>query len=207
MMEYYRNLPHLQPIEAIFFVTARLHGSLPKKIVEQLQEEHQCELARLSKDNTESGKQKLINHHKRHFARMDEELDKNAYGPKWLGDSQIAQLVAESIHHRHNVEYNLIAYCLMSNHYHLVIDTRRLGNSERPLYRLLQSLNRYTARKANQFLNRTGHFWFGENYDHIVRNDAELKRIIQYVLQNPVKVGLVDDWQAWPYSFVNEAYL
>ena len=55
-------------------------------------------------------------------------------------------------------------------------------------------------------LKREGAFWQSESYDHVVRNDVELKRIIAYVLNNPVKAGLVENWQDWPYSYVNEAY-
>jgi len=65
----------------------------------------------------------------------------------------------------------------------------------------MQSLKRYTAAKANKILVRRGPFWQHENYDHIVRNEHELERIIVYVLNNPVKAGLVknrDDWK-WNY--------
>ncbi|MBL7086050.1 MAG: hypothetical protein ISS28_02955, partial [Candidatus Cloacimonetes bacterium] len=43
-----------------------------------------------------------------------------------------------------------------------------------------------------------------ENYDHYVRNREELNRIIGYILNNPVKAGLVDDYQEWKYSWLNE---
>ena len=46
-------------------------------------------------------------------------------------------------------------------------------------------------------MHRSGVFWQDESYDHIVRDQAELERTIKYVLNNPVKAGLVDDWEKW----------
>ena len=71
----------------------------------------------------------------------------------------------------------------------------------------MQSLKRFTAREANKILNRNGTFWQAESYDHIVRNGEELKNIIAYTLENPVKAGLIDDWRKWEFSFVNNDYL
>src|ERR1017187_6528516 len=73
----------------------------------------------------------------------------------------------------------------MSNHVHVLI---------RPLQqptRLLQSLKGTTAREANLILARTGQpFWQHESYDHWVRDQPELERIVAYIESNPVKAGL-----------------
>ncbi|MEW5986568.1 MAG: hypothetical protein AB1791_08050 [Chloroflexota bacterium] len=59
----------------------------------------------------------------------------------------------------------------------------------------------YTAGQANLLLERTGAFWQHESYDHYVRDAAELERIVAYVVNNPVKAGLVTDWQEWPWAY------
>jgi putative transposase len=66
----------------------------------------------------------------------------------------------------------------------------------------MQSLKRHTARQANLALGRQGAFWQDESYDHVVRNAGEFERIVSYILENPVKAGLVSDWQAWPWSYL-----
>ena len=60
-----------------------------------------------------------------------------------------------------------------------------------------------TARECNKLLNRSGKFWQHESYDHVVRNGKELNRIVNYVLYNPVKAGLCDEWEEWKYSYCN----
>ncbi len=206
MKQYYRDLPHIQPVDAVFFITARLHGSLPMVVLEQLRDEQEHERKRAVNGQTVNIALAKVNQRKREFALFDARLDEPTNGPYWLAQPAVAQVVVEALHFRHENQFDLIAFCLMSNHYHLVIDLRRLGVASKPLHRIIQSLHAQVARKANKLLNQTGTFWHDESYDHVVRDDVELKRIIEYTLQNPVKAGLVDEWQKWPYSYVNETY-
>lgn len=65
-------------------------------------------------------------------------------------------------------------------------------------------MKRYTATAANKLLGRKGRFWQEETYDHIVRNEVEHQRIIQYILLNPVKADLCATWDAWPWSLLRQ---
>ena len=67
--------------------------------------------------------------------------------------------------------------------------------------KIMESLKGYTARKCNKALHRSGAFWQTESYDHVVRDGTEFDRIVNYVLNNPVKAGLVSEWQQWKWSY------
>jgi putative transposase len=110
----------------------------------------------------------------------------------------------DAIHYRNGKQYELICYTIMSNHIHIVFT---ILNENVNLYTVLQRLKQFTATEANKLLNRKGEFWQEESYDRIVRDAKELSRIIQYVLNNPVKIGLVEDWRDYPFCYVNENYL
>ena len=86
----------------------------------------------------------------------------------------------------------------MPNHVHFVATLAEQGVS---MMRALQSIKSYTGREANRLLSRSGQFWHRESYDHLVRNPQEMQNIISYTLENPVRAGLVDEWQQWPYSY------
>ncbi|WP_169239660.1 REP-associated tyrosine transposase [Candidatus Roseilinea sp. NK_OTU-006] len=205
---YRRNLPHIHPSHATFFITFRLAGSLPPEIIERLREEFQAEERRLQQ--TLSGAALLSERYKiqkKFFGRYDAWLDQMAHGPTWLRQPEIAQLVADEIRRLDGAHYDLWAYCIMPNHVHLLVNMARFGDVDTrghpsALSRALHLLKGRTARYANRLLGRSGKFWQDESYDHVVRDEAELQRILQYIVNNPVKAGLVADWQSWPYTFV-----
>ncbi|WP_044130341.1 transposase [Rudanella lutea] len=208
-MHYHRNLPHIQPTEAVFFITMRLSGSIPTAIVAMIQERYELDQKRLEKsiiDEKQLNQLKADNR-KRYFAHFEHHLDHPQNGPYWLSKPEIANIVKEALHFREQEQYDLIAYTIMSNHIHIVIDTRNKGKQDRPLFRVLQSFKSHTGRHTNKLLGHTGSFWHQESYDHVVRDSAELENIIRYVLENPVKAKLVENWQDWPHTYVNEAYL
>ena len=69
---------------------------------------------------------------------------------------------------------------------------------------IMQSLKGYTARKANQILGRTEPFWDAESYDHEIRSGEEFRRIYRYVINNPVKAGIVKNWRDHPWTWVRD---
>lgn len=101
--------------------------------------------------------------------------------------------------------YELLAYCIMPNHVHVVLTPLlKIAGSYYSLAGIMHSIKGFTARRANQLMGRSGAFWLHESYDHCMRDEAELHRIITYVANNPVKAGLVAEWQAWPWTYVRE---
>jgi REP element-mobilizing transposase RayT len=75
------------------------------------------------------------------------------------------------------------------------------GLEYQSLASIMQSLKGYTALKANQILGREGEFWAHESYDHWIRNDDEWRRIVAYVLNNPLKAGYAKHWQDWKWNY------
>jgi len=156
------------------FVTFRLHGSLPTNRA-------------FPSENLTSGEA---------FVAMDRLLDGARSGPMFLKQPDIAQLVVDSIDYGSEIgHYELHAFVIMSNHVHLLL-TPHIDVSK-----LLCSLKRATARRANLVLGHTGQpFWQDESYDHLVRNDQEFRRIQAYIEYNPVKAGLVTRPEEYPWS-------
>jgi REP element-mobilizing transposase RayT len=69
---------------------------------------------------------------------------------------------------------------------------------------MLKLLKGRSARYCNQELGRSGAFWHHESYDHVVRNQEEYERIAWYIANNPVKAGLVENWEDWKFTFVSQ---
>ena len=207
MKEFYRrHLPHWQPRNAVFFVTFRLKNSLPDEVLEALREERE-----------RTNQNKLDRQH--YFEGWEEFLDMAKFGPRWLSQPEVAEVIKETMHYRDGKVFDLHAFCIMSNHVHAIFeplsrsechsDIRKSGwqpdrnESEyhSDLHKIMQSLKRHTARQANILLGREGAFWQDESYDHVIRDSEEYTRIINYVLENPVKAGLVSKWDEWRWTY------
>ena len=201
---YQRRLPHIQPFDATIFVTFRLANSLPKQIIIQLLEDReQREKLINTEKNIKRRKALLEEERRRYFGHFDEYLDRVEESPHWLSEPEVANIIAEAIKYQDGKQYILNAFCVLPNHVHIMIDVKR---SSGPLNRILQKLKSYTAIQANKILHRNGAFWHHESYDHVVRDGSEFERIVWYILQNPVKVGLCRTWENWKWSYVNPEY-
>jgi REP element-mobilizing transposase RayT len=201
--EYRRFLPHIQPPGATLFVTYRLVGTIPAAVHEQLVAEAEQISQRLAQieDKVEQAHQKYLAQ-KRLFGRYDQILDSVQHGPTWLREPHIARLVADSLHYWDGERYDLDCFSVMSNHTHVVFTPLCATDGDYvALARIMHSLKRHTAREGNKVLGRNGRFWQPESYDHVVRDGAELERIRRYVLNNPVKAGLVNSWEEWPWNY------
>ncbi len=200
---YRRNLPHLQPPGATLFVTFRLAGSIPAAVMERLSEEYEQALAQAERIADEKERSERIYFEKRRqFGKYDTALDTGADGPFWLRQPEIAEIVVASLHYRHGKVYDLDTFCVMPNHVHVVFTPLPSGeNSYYALPRIMHSLKLHTAKEGNKLLNQTGAFWQHESYDHVVRNPDEHQRIVEYVLNNPVKAGLAAHWRDWPWTY------
>ena len=193
LIHYERHLPHRLPAGEVIFLTFRLADTLPRELLAHMHEE-----AALLANRLEITPEQLYAEQKKYFGRFDHHLNQATYGPTWLAQPEIAALVKQSLHYFDGRTYDPHCYRLMPNHVHLVVG---IASEAPPLIKTLQRLKSYTATQANRLLGRSGTFWQAESYDHVVRN-GEMERIVAYVLENPVKAGLVDDWQQWPHSYV-----
>ena len=200
---YRRNLPHIQPEGATLFVTFRLANSIPKEVIERLKAEQEEMEKRISQiaDKDEREKQ-LDQAQRRFFGKWDEVLDNSSFGEKHLAIPQVADLVADSLLYRDGKVYDLEAFSIMPNHAHLVFSPlEEAEGRNHSLSKIMHSFKLHSALEANKLLGRDGALWQHENYDHYVRDEGELERIIRYVIYNPVKAGLVDDWKTWKWTY------
>jgi putative transposase len=88
------------------------------------------------------------------------------------------------------------AYCLMTNHVHLLLTPRREESCARLFRRLGLLHTQYTNRKYG----RSGSLWEGRFRSCLVQSDFYLLTCYRYIELNPVRAGLVADPAAYPWS-------
>jgi REP element-mobilizing transposase RayT len=124
--------------------------------------------------------------------RIEQYLD-SGQGLCYLAQPEIADLVAGALQHFDGVRYQLLAWCVMPNHVHVVFQPA----PEYELPGILHSWKSFTAKHANKVLKKGGEFWQREYYDHLARDEQDLDRIVRYVMENPARAGLKDWKWVW----------
>lgn len=205
---YRRNLPHLQPPGGEYFITFNLQGSLPKKVISDMRAFRKEQFKSSSSGKFPQDKASEIE--RKIFLTYESVLDDSTSGPQWLKKASIAEVIKKSIHYRDNIFYDLYAYCIMSNHVHIVF--KHLTNnssikSKHPITDIMGSLKKFTSRNCNIYLNRSGAFWQSESFDRLIRNNNELTNVISYTIHNPVRAGLINKWENWPHTYLKKNFV
>jgi len=87
------------------------------------------------------------------------------------------------------------AYCLMDNHYHLLVET-----PEANLSRGMGRLNMAYAQAFNRRHERSGHLFQGRFHAVVIEKDSHLLELCRYVVLNPVRAGTAAVPEVWPWS-------
>jgi REP element-mobilizing transposase RayT len=87
------------------------------------------------------------------------------------------------------------AHCLMPDHLHLLVAPRQ--------HNLIDLLNQWKSFTAN-LLKKKGverSCWQRSFYDHALRKEEDIQQVAEYIVNNPVRAGLVKEWRDYPFSW------
>ena len=107
-------------------------------------------------------------------------------------------VVVENIWHYSATKFDVMAYVVMPDHFHMVIHPKEIiadgsGGKYHSLASIKHSLKRFTAHALRRPL------WQDEAYDRIIRSEKEYLRLMQYIRNNPVEAELVAKSEDYPW--------
>jgi Rad3-related DNA helicase/REP element-mobilizing transposase RayT len=182
-------LLHWTKESAVYAVNFRLADAVPAEVLEAWKRERDDIVLRakqLDRPIAEHERKRLDD---LHSEKVEAFLDAGR-GECWMNDPRVAALVAGALKHFERDRYRLLAWCVMPNHVHAVVQP--IGSHA--LEEIVHSWKSFTAHKANKLLGREGPFWMAEAYDHLIRDQDDLRHAVEYVLGNPSKAKL-DGWK------------
>jgi putative transposase len=177
-------IPHWELDDAIYSITYRLADSLPHDVLMRLEQDRQTIIRLVTRGKHPTAIQnaeirKMVG------LRIDQDLDLG-YGACHLRIAEAADAVIENLHHFDTKLYDLLVWCVMPNHVHVIVRLFRRND----LGRMIHSWKSYTSKRVNTIVGREGTLWEREYFDRTIRGAEDFVDTRAYVLNNPAKAGL-----------------
>ena len=169
-------LPHFDAPGMVQMINYRLHDAMPAD------KRHEWAGLLEIKDEREQR------------TKIEDYLDAGR-GECLLRQPEIAAVVEENFLHFDGDRYRLLAWVVMPNHVHVLVEILQM-----PMSLVVKHWKSYTAKEINRRLGRAGDFWQEDYFDRYMRDEAHLKKTVRYIENNPVKAGLVKFAHEWPFS-------
>ena len=125
---------------------------------------------------------------------------------RWILPPHARDIVLACCCHDHRRRYELYAAVVMPDHVHLIL-TPLINHKRQEIFslmRIMQAVKAASARHINQRLHHTGPVWQEESFDHVLRSSEGLDAKVDYVLQNPVRTGIVTNWRDYRWAWQRE---
>ncbi len=192
--------PHCDYPGLVQSIGSRLFDSVPAHVIDRWTRELAQRCAGVPPANPKtSGVSPAKAADKQRRKQLCAQIDRYAdmgYGSCYLADTRIAELTENALLYFDNQRYDLLAWCVMSNHIHVLA----VPKPRHSLSDILQSWKSYTAHAANKILRREGQFWFPDYFDEFMRTTSQMEATILYIEFNPVTARLVSSPEQWKYS-------
>jgi REP element-mobilizing transposase RayT len=169
-------LPHCDFPNLIQFITFRLDDSMPAS--RRGEWEHLLKIEDARDRRT----------------KLEQYLDRGV-GACELRESRVAQPIENALLSFHHKRYEVLAWCIMPNHVHVLCDVMLT-----PLWKIIQSWKTYSTFQIRRLGLSAKSFWQREYWDTFMRNEDQERKAIKYIEANPVKAGLCRASKHWPFS-------
>ena len=87
------------------------------------------------------------------------------------------------------------AYCFMPDHVHLLIEGKKSNADMKVFVALIKQRTAYWLKRIHGV-----QLWEANYYEHVLRNDEATRAVARYIIENPVRKGMVEDYSKYPYS-------
>ena len=105
--------------------------------------------------------------------------------------------------YRYRLNFRIFGYVILPDHFHVVIQVPE----NKSISSIMHGIKRGSAFQINRNLNRRGPVWQAGYYEHVIRDEKDLKGRLDYIHKNPLKTGLVKDLDKYKYSSYRSYYL
>lgn len=175
-------LPHWDFLHSLQAITFRLADSVPAALIKVWEQE-------ISQNCDDKIRQKQLH-------RLITQYEDAGHGAAILSNKDCAYIVQDELKRHHETHYKLLEWCVMPNHVHAMIALK----NDHSLPMIVKQWKGASANAINRLMKREGKLWQQDFYDRFVRDMDHYHNCRIYIRNNPVKAGLCQRPEDWPFS-------
>lgn len=118
---------------------------------------------------------------------------------RWTLPEGARQIVLDVCRRGDGTLFELLAAVIMPDHAHLALVPRMKGSRTASIAEIMQAIKGASAHRINRELGRRGSVWQEESFDRALRDEEQIGQKIDYMLENPVRAGLVMNPVEYPW--------
>jgi REP element-mobilizing transposase RayT len=125
---------------------------------------------------------------------------------RWVLPRRVRWIVLGCCLHDNGSKYDLRVCVVMPDHVHLIFTplVDRESMEVFSLAKIMDGIKGASAHKINRVLGRKGRVWQAESFDHVLRSSESLDAKVRYLLENPVRQRLVQEWNRYPWLWAKD---
>lgn len=104
-------------------------------------------------------------------------------------------IMKESLNYYEKYNYELVCYCLMTNHVHLLVRA-----NEKETANLIRRIHSIYSRYFNKKYNYVGHLWQDKYFAELIEDDKQILETSRYIHLNPVRANMVEEAESYKWS-------
>jgi len=96
--------------------------------------------------------------------------------------------------------FKIWAYCFMPDHLHLLLEGDKIDADMKLFVKVFKQKTGYLYHKESDATGNSGKMWQSSYYDHVLRSDEDTYEIVKYIINNPVRKALANNYMDYSYT-------
>jgi putative transposase len=120
---------------------------------------------------------------------------------RWILPPAARRIVVDTCLAGNSLKFDLYGLVVMPDHVHLALVPLCRPQGPIPIAEIMQAIKGASAHRTNKLLNRHGKVWQEESFDRALRKEEQVEQKLYYMLENPVRAGLVNNPLDHPWTW------
>jgi len=119
-------------------------------------------------------------------------------------NSEEKDIICDVIDFNKGIKYDLISYVILPDHVHVILTPLRGKEDFHRIQDIIKSIKGFSAYRINEVSREKGSIWQAGYFDKVIRDENDLLKKLQYIVNNPLKADVVENIESYKWIYVRD---